>query len=89
MVFLAQGPPSSPQAPPQVVQTEIWTWLQYTLWIVDALAVLALIIFGTLLVADRERGEPVSARAPHMRAVQIALGVLIASGSVSIVQFFL
>ncbi|MHA2788310.1 hypothetical protein ACXZ66_04045 [Corynebacterium sp. S7] len=66
---------------------EISSWLNLALYVVLGLSVLAVIGFGVLLVADRERGEPVSATAPHMRGLQIALGVLVASSAGSLVTW--
>lgn len=67
---------------------EIWGWLQNAYWIVLALCIGSLIIFGAMMVLDRERGQAVSATSPAVRAVQLTLGVLIASTAVQIAAWF-
>lgn len=79
--LLASGPPTSTWVPPAEVTGQLYTWLNLALWVVLLLSIVAVIGFGVLLVADRERGEPVSAVAPHMRAFQIALGLMILSSA--------
>lgn len=83
--FVAQaGPPSSPQQLPAAVVGEIWRILQTTLYIVDAILLCAVLVFGALLVLDRDRGESISATSPHMAAFRIVLGALVSSSAVSI-----
>lgn len=86
-VYLA-GPPTRPWTfPPEVVH-ELEKWLGLFAWIGLALSIAAVIIFGMFLALDRDRGEPVSARAPHIRGLQIALGVAFISGAGSIATMF-
>lgn len=82
--LVAQQPPTSTWVPPNEVIAEITGWLNLASYVVSGLSVLAVMIFGALLVADRDRGEPVSATAPHMRGLQIAIGVFIISGAGSL-----
>lgn len=87
-IVLGEGPPSSPQTPPEVVTSTVWQWLQYTLYVVDALAIAAVIVLGALLVLDRERGQAISSTSAHVEALKIFLGVLIASSAVTIAMWF-
>lgn len=86
--LLAQGPPQTPQDPPDEVWGVVWVWLQYGLWITLAASILSFIILGALLVLDKNRGEAVSAVGAHVRFLQISLGVMIASGAVTIAGYF-
>lgn len=79
MTLVAQ-PPTSTWVPEKAV-SEIMHWLDLAMYIALGLSILAVLGFGALLVADRDRGEPVSATAPHMRGLQIALGVFIISSA--------
>lgn len=88
MLIEAQGPPQTPQSPPDAVWGEVWSWLQILLWVVDAVAIAAVIILGAVMVLDKNRGEAVSATAPQVAAVKIALGVAIASSAVTIATWF-
>lgn len=88
MNLFAEGPPTSPQMLPGEVQAEIWKWLQITLYVTLCGAIVAVIVFGALLALDRERGEPVSATSPAVRALRIALGVLIMSSAATLAQWF-
>ncbi|WP_181896996.1 hypothetical protein [Corynebacterium senegalense] len=83
-LVVAQQRPSETWLPPNKVVGEISSWLGTAMYITLGLSILAVIVFGALLVVDRDRGEPVSATAPHMRALQIALGVFIISGAASL-----
>lgn len=89
MSWLLAGPrpPTQTWTPPDEVVGEIMQWLDLALYVVLGLSVIAVIIFGMLLVADKDRGEPVSAVAPHMRGLQIALGVFVASGAMSMASW--
>lgn len=87
--LLVQGPPTSTWQPPAEVMAEITSILNLASYVVLGLSVIAVIGFGALLVADRERGEPVSATAPHMRALQIALGVFVISGATSLATWLI
>ncbi len=84
----AAEPPQSVQQPPLEVAAEIWKWLQITLYIVDACAILAVISFGALMVLDRERGEAVSATTVQSQAIRIGLGVLLAANAVNLALWF-
>lgn len=84
----AQGPPQTPQDPPEEVWGVVWVWLQYALWITLAASILSLIIFGAMMIMDKNRGEAVSAVSPHVRFFQIALGILIASSAATIAAYF-
>lgn len=79
MTLFAQ-PPTSTWVPEEAIG-EITSWLDLAMYIALGLSILAVLGFGALLVADRDRGEPVSATAPHMRGLQIALGVFIISSA--------
>ncbi|HAT1244123.1 hypothetical protein HMPREF3153_09905 [Corynebacterium sp. HMSC06C06] len=65
-----------------------WQWLQYALYVSLAVSVIAVIVFGALLAADKNRGEAVSATSPTTAALKIALGVLIASSAATIASWF-
>lgn len=86
--WYAQGPPQTPQQPPEQVWGVVWVWLQYGLWITLAGAVLSLLILGAMMVLDKNRGEPVSSVSPHVRAFQIALGVTVASSAATLAAYF-
>lgn len=75
------GPPTSTWVPPASVVGEIMTWLNLALFVTLGLSIITVIIFGAMVIIDRNRGEPVSAVAPHVRAFQIALGVAIMSSA--------
>lgn len=81
------GPPQSPQRPPDVVWMEIWGWLQNALWVVLAIMIATVIIFGAMMALDKDRGEPVSATSPVVRATRFLIGGIIATLSVQIVAF--
>nr|WP_234461421.1 hypothetical protein [Corynebacterium accolens] len=53
-----------------------------------AVSVIAVIVLGALLAADKNRGEAVSATSPTTAALKIALGVLIASSAATIASWF-
>lgn len=78
---LVQGPPTSTWVPPNEVIGEITSWLGVVSFVTLGLSILAVIGFGALLAVDRDRGETVSATAPHMRGLQIALGVCVISSA--------
>lgn len=92
LIFLAQGarpgPGSAPYVPPGNVTSQIDYWLNITLYIGLVLSILATIAFGALLAADKERGEPVSATAPHVRGLRLAIGVLIATSAGTLATWF-
>ncbi|WP_101515713.1 hypothetical protein [Corynebacterium ulcerans] len=79
--MVSANPPSSTWVPPAVVTGEIISWLNLALFVVSGLSILALMLFGALLVLDRDRGEPISATAPQVRALQIIIGVIIFSSA--------
>lgn len=87
-MILAQGPPQTPQDLPQEVWGTGWQWLQYALYVSLAVSVIAVIVLGALLAADKNRGEAVSAASPTVAALKIAFGVLIASSAVTIASWF-
>lgn len=80
----AQGPPTSTWVPPDSVVSAIGEWLSFASYLVLGLSILAVIVFGAIMVLDRDRGEPVSAIAPAVRAFQIALGVMVISSASSL-----
>lgn len=82
------SPPVSPWTPPQVVTNEVLTWLGYVCYVALAVSILALITFGALLILDRDRGEPISATAPHIKMIQIFLGVLVISSAGVLAEAF-
>lgn len=92
LIFFAQGsrpnPGSAPYVPPEGVTSRIDYWLDVTLYVGLVLSILATIAFGALLAADKERGEPVSATAPHVRALRLAIGVLIATSAGALATWF-
>lgn len=79
--WLAQQPPTSTWMPPDGLMSELSTWLNLMMYIALGLSVIAVIAFGTLLALDKDRGEAVSATAPYVRGLEIALGVMIISGA--------
>ncbi len=87
-MIIAQGPPSTPQDLPQEVWGTGWQWLQYALYVSLAVSVIAVIVLGALLAADKNRGEAVSATSPTTAALKIALGVLIATSAATIASWF-
>ncbi len=81
-------PPSSPWSLPQEITQEVWRWLEMTLYVTLAGSVAAVIIFGAMLAMDRDRGEPVSATSPSVRAFRLALGVLVMTSAVTLAKWF-
>ncbi|WP_225979280.1 MULTISPECIES: hypothetical protein [Corynebacterium] len=59
-----------------------------TLYVTLAGSVAAVIIFGAMLAMDRDRGEPVSATSPSVRAFRLALGVLVMTSAVTLAKWF-
>ncbi len=59
-----------------------------TLYVTLAGSIAAVIIFGALLAIDRNRGEPVSATSPAVRALRIALGVMVMTSALTLAQWF-
>jgi hypothetical protein len=88
LVFAQGGPPQTPQQPPEEVWGVVWVWLQYALWITLAGSVVSVLILGAMMILDKNRGEPVSAVAPHVKFFQIALGVTVASGAATLAAYF-
>lgn len=82
------APPTQPWTFPADITAEILRWLSLATYVGLALSIAATIIFGMLLAADKNRGEPVSARTPHMQGLQIALGVVFITCAGSIAGFF-
>nr|WP_120492066.1 hypothetical protein [Corynebacterium lactis] len=88
MWLVASGPPTSPWDLPAEVKGQVWHWLQMTLYVTLAGSIAAVIIFGALLAIDRNRGEPVSATSPAVRALRIALGVMVMTSALTLAQWF-
>lgn len=92
IIVLAQGTRpnqgSAPYVPPGEVTSTIDYWLDLTLYTGLVLSILATIVFGALLAADKDRGEPVSATAPHIRGLRLAIGVLIATSAGTLATWF-
>ncbi len=88
MGILATGPPTSPWTLPDEVLGEVWQWLQITLYVTLSGAIAAVIIFGAMLALDRNRGEPVSATSPTVRAFRIAIGVMVMTSALTLAQWF-
>lgn len=88
MWIVANGPPTSPWDLPAEVKSQVWLWLQITLYVTLAGAVAAVIIFGAMLALDRNRGEPVSATSPAVRALRIAVGVMVMTSALTLAQWF-
>ncbi|AKK07401.1 hypothetical protein CMUST_15560 (plasmid) [Corynebacterium mustelae] len=67
---------------------EVVVWLGYVMYVALAISILATIMLGVMMVLDRDRGEPVSATAPYVAALRIALGTMIISSAGSLAAFF-
>lgn len=87
-ILLADGPPTAPWRLPNELLNQLWYWLGITLYVCLAGAIVAVIIFGALLAVDRNRGEPVSATSPAVRALRIAIGVAVMSSAVALATWF-
>lgn len=86
---LAQSaPPAHPWTPPADVTATAIYWLGIVSFVALAASILAVIAFGALMILDRDRGEPVSATHPAVRALRIALGVMVISSATSLAAFF-
>lgn len=84
----AAAPPVSPWKPSSDVFLTIVRWLEIGLYVGLTVSIIATIIFGAMLVLDRDRGQPVSAVSPVVRAFQISLGVMVMSSAGSIAKIF-
>lgn len=82
------SPPSSPWRPSADVLNTVIRWLEIALYVGLVCSILAVIIFGAMLVLDRDRGQPVSATSPVVRVFQIALGVMVMTSAGSIAKVF-
>lgn len=89
MTLWAAQRPTSTWTPASATVAQIVEWLNTAMYICLALSMLSLITLGSMLVLDRNRGEPVSATSPHVRALQIALGLAIISGSTSLATWLI
>lgn len=89
MTLWAAQRPTSTWTPASATVAQIVEWLNTAMYICLALSMLSLITLGSMLVLDRNRGEPVSATSSHVRALQIALGVAIISSSVSLATWLI
>lgn len=87
-LLLADGPPTAPWKLPNEVLSQLWHWLGITLYVCLAGSIAAVIIFGALLAVDRNRGEPVSATSPAVRALRIAIGVAVMTSAVTLATWF-
>ncbi len=87
-MMLSSSPPVSPWRPSDDVLNTIVRWLEIALYVGLACSILTVIIFGAMLVLDRDRGQPVSATSPAVRVFQIALGVLVMTSAGSIAKVF-
>lgn len=63
-------------------------WVGWISWIGIVLSGLALMGFAVMLALDKERGRAISATAPHMELVKIALGVLLISSAGALGSMF-
>ena len=81
-------PPASPWTPPSEVTNEIMSWLSITLYVALAISILSVMVLGAMLILDRDRGEPISATAPQITALRIALGVMVISSAGSLATLF-
>ncbi|MBZ8176219.1 hypothetical protein GSS88_00140 [Corynebacterium sp. 3HC-13] len=89
ITVIAGGPPQSVWTPPSDVTGTIMNWLGICSYIGLAIAIIAVIVFGAMTILDKDRGEPISARAFHVSALRIALGVMIMSSAGSLAAFFI
>lgn len=87
-LLLSSGPPTSPWGLPHEVISQVWWWLNITFYVCLAGSIAAVIIFGALIAVDRNRGEPVSATSPVVRALRIAIGVAVMSSAVTLATWF-
>lgn len=87
-MFFAAGPPSTPWRPPEQVVGEITSWLNFLLYVGLTVSVVATIVFGAMWALDKDRGEPVSATAPTVRALRIAIGVLMMTSATTLARWF-
>lgn len=90
MLDLLAGPP-----------TQVWldypaeaqAWLEIVLswakWLGASLCVLGVVILGSMLAIDRNRGEAGIASSDQARALKWAFGVTLVAGASSIVAWFL
>lgn len=89
MDIIAAGPPTSPWNLPSEAAAEVTQWLSMTAYVALAFSIVSTFIFGAFLALDKERGEPVSARAPYVRGLQISLGVVSISAASSLAAMFI
>ena len=60
----------------------------YVMYVTLALSIISMITFSAMMILDRNRGESVSATAPHVMAIRICLGVMIISSAGSLAAYF-
>lgn len=89
ITVLAAGPPTSPQTLPAEATSWFTAILSWTLYVVIAAAMLAIIIFGAAIAADKNRGESGMPESDHIRALRIALGVMIAASATELALWFI
>lgn len=61
----------------QGLKVDIVQWLGWLTWIGLAVCIVALIMFGAALALDKERGEAISATAPHMVLLRIGVAAML------------
>lgn len=75
---VAAGAPNSPWGMEGTGIPELLNqWLGWLLWAGLAASVAAMILFATLMIIDRERGQAISATAPQVEALGWAVGVAV------------
>lgn len=85
-----KGPPTEPVLYSYIKAYDIITEILAAVkWVSLACCVFALVVFGAMYILDKDRGQPISAVAPYVNAVKIALGAITISGASAIAQFFL
>ncbi|MGP6175497.1 hypothetical protein [Corynebacterium sp. A21] len=89
ITVLAAGPPTSPQTLPVEATSWFTLVLSWTLYVVIAVAMLATIIFGASIVLDKKRGESGMPESDHIRALRLAVGVMIAASATEIALWFI
>lgn len=83
-VIAQAAPPQRPWSPGSEVHADALFYLGIVSYVCLAVSILAVMGVGALIVLDKDRGEPVSATAIHMRVLRILVGVICISAAGSL-----